>query len=200
MIFTKTEELFLANPDPMIMKQGIFRKLDQLFGTVQESLKMTLNESHWLFPEETDLLRGKISRGENYLGLPWMMLDFPRLFSAEQTVALRTFFWWGNSYSCHLLISGSALPRAISSLLESEKRSHSSLLISTGSDPWKHHFNESEFVSLKELSVERISQLQINPNYLKLSAWFSLDKSAILPQLIGSFFNEAGSVTGLLKP
>ena len=200
MIFTIDEELFLTNPDPMFLKQGIFRKLDQLFGSVQEELKVILNEADWIFPEETDLSRGKISRGENYLGLPWMMLDFPRLFSTEQTVALRTFFWWGNSYSCHLLISGSVLPGAISSLISSEKRSNSPLLISTGSDPWKHHFNESEFVSLKELSVERISQLQINPNYLKLSAWFSLDKSAILPQLICSFFNEAGSLTGLLKP
>jgi hypothetical protein len=184
----------------MIMKQGIFRKLDQLFGNVQEELKVILNEANWMFPEETDLSRGKISRGENYFGLPWMMLDFPRLFSTEQTVALRTFFWWGNSYSCHLLISGSVLPGAISSLIASEKRFNSSLLISTGSDPWKHHFNDSESVSLKELPVERISQLQINPNYLKLSAWFSLDNSVMLPQLIGGFFNEAGSLTGLLKP
>jgi hypothetical protein len=199
MLFSKVEELFMSQPEPMLLKQTIFKKIDGLMGEIQVELKATLKNQAWLLAPEMDVTRGKISRGENYLGLPWMMLDFPRLFSSEKTVALRTFFWWGHFYSTHLLISGAALPGAISSILESGLRSNSSVLISLATDPWKHHFNDSEFISLKELSVERISQLQTNPNYLKLSAKFSLAESEMLPQLICDFFNEAGTLTGLRK-
>ena len=32
------------------------------------------------FPAGSDLSTGKISKGENYLGLPYLLLDFPRNF------------------------------------------------------------------------------------------------------------------------
>jgi hypothetical protein len=40
-----------------------------------------------IFPSATDAVRGKISKGENYLGYPWIILDFPRLFNNEEVVA-----------------------------------------------------------------------------------------------------------------
>jgi hypothetical protein len=48
----------------------------------------------------------KISKGENYQGLPYLILDFPRLFNKEDIFAIRTMFWWGNFFSITLHLSG----------------------------------------------------------------------------------------------
>src|SRR5215468_1346228 len=61
------------------------------------------------FPDGTDFITGKISKGENYLGLPFIMLDFPRFFSNTNMLAVRTMIWWGNFCSTTLLLSGEPL-------------------------------------------------------------------------------------------
>jgi hypothetical protein len=48
----------------------------------------------------------KISRGENYKGLPWVMLDYPRVFGKEDVFAIRTMFWWGHAFSVTLHLKG----------------------------------------------------------------------------------------------
>jgi hypothetical protein len=48
----------------------------------------------------------KISRGENYKGLPWVMLDYPRVFGREDVFAIRTMFWWGHAFSVTLHLKG----------------------------------------------------------------------------------------------
>ncbi len=49
----------------------------------------------------------KISKGENYKGLPWIVLDYPRLFGREDVLAVRTLFWWGHYFSVTLHLKGS---------------------------------------------------------------------------------------------
>src|ERR1700744_546088 len=48
----------------------------------------------------------KISKGENYKGLPWVMLDYPRVFGREEVFAIRTMFWWGHGFSVTLHLKG----------------------------------------------------------------------------------------------
>ena len=49
----------------------------------------------------------KIAKGENYLQLPYVLLDYPRCFDKENIFAIRTMFWWGNFFSITLHLSGS---------------------------------------------------------------------------------------------
>ena len=51
----------------------------------------------------------KISKGENYKGLPWVMLDYPRVFGKEDVYAIRTFFLWGHAFSITLHLKGCLL-------------------------------------------------------------------------------------------
>lgn len=48
----------------------------------------------------------KVSRGENYRGLPWVMLDFPRVFGRADVFAIRTMFWWGHGFNITLHLKG----------------------------------------------------------------------------------------------
>ena len=61
---------------------------------VQENVNRGFN-----LPEEVLIQSPKISRGENYNGLPYVMLDYPRCFGKEDVFAMRTMFWWGNFFS-----------------------------------------------------------------------------------------------------
>src|SRR6187402_1143085 len=58
------------------------------------------------FPEEIFRTDPKISRGENYKGLPYVILDYPRLFGREDVFAVRTMFWWGHSFHVTLHLKG----------------------------------------------------------------------------------------------
>jgi len=52
------------------------------------------------------VLSPKISKGENYKGLPYVMLDYPRLFGKEDVLAIRTMFWWGHAFTTTLHLKG----------------------------------------------------------------------------------------------
>ncbi len=49
----------------------------------------------------------KISRGENYEGLPYLILDYPRLFDISNIFTIRIMFWWGNFFSITLHLAES---------------------------------------------------------------------------------------------
>ena len=84
----------VCNADLLLTKNAIIDKVYLIFGDVAEQVRSDLGPSP------------KISRGENYLGLPWVMLDYPRLFGKEDTLATRVFFWWGNFFSITLHLKG----------------------------------------------------------------------------------------------
>ena len=57
-------------------------------------------------PEAVIQSSPKITRGENYQLLPYVILDYPRCFQKEQVFAIRTMFWWGKGISITLHVSG----------------------------------------------------------------------------------------------
>ncbi|MFK5012123.1 hypothetical protein ACI4AC_27485, partial [Klebsiella pneumoniae] len=84
------------NADWILTKNLIIEKVYELFGRVAAEYidiykKFPDFERSTLFA-----LSPKISKGEQYLQLPYVMLDFPRNFTDNDFFAIRTFFWWGN--------------------------------------------------------------------------------------------------------
>ena len=45
----------------------------------------------------------KVTKGENFHGFPFVVLDTPQLGGGEIKVALRTLFWWGHHFSCQFI-------------------------------------------------------------------------------------------------
>src|SRR5215475_6975736 len=52
-------------------------------------------ERHHL-PAEIAKARVRIFRGDNYKHLPYAVMDYPALYTKENSFAYRTMFWWGN--------------------------------------------------------------------------------------------------------
>ena len=153
-----------------ITKKNITAKIYHQFAALVEQANQQKVFSAIAFPEGADVTTGKISKGENYSGFPWLMLDFPRLFSNNEIMAVRTMVWWGNLISCTLLISGERLNAGRKSALR-----HLSLLqendvwICSGDSPWQHHFERENFVMLKNLSRKEAAAILDRNNFLKLA-------------------------------
>src|SRR5438105_15186190 len=94
----------VTNADWILTKNTIIEKTKILFGELQEVMTSTFNP---VAANDYTRVPPKISKGENYRGLPYLILDYPRLFEKENILAIRTMFWWGNFFSITLHLAGS---------------------------------------------------------------------------------------------
>lgn len=97
------EEIKLVNNSAWILtKQAIIQKVCLLFGDLSEQLQVEWAQQHFTLSTPSP----KISKGELYESLPWVVLDYPRIFSKEDVFAVRCFFWWANYFSITLHLKG----------------------------------------------------------------------------------------------
>ena len=90
------KELELVNDTGWILtKNAIIAKVYALFGQLSEQYGTALEQHPYLLQGETSFRSPKIAKGEQYEGLPWVMLDHPRCFTGSDTFAIRSFFLVG---------------------------------------------------------------------------------------------------------
>ena len=98
------ERKLISDPKWILAKNEVIRKVSSLFGEL--SGRFNSNPLAFQLPEEIKRIPPKISKGEQYKGLPYLMLDYPRFFEAEHVFAIRSFFWWGHFFSSTLHLKG----------------------------------------------------------------------------------------------
>ncbi len=103
---SEEEMQLVCNSEWILTKQRIIEKVYVLFGHLSEKMQAYVQLNQQNFPSEVLLLPPKISKGEQYEYLPYVVLDYPRLFTRENVFAIRTFFWWGNYFSITLHLKG----------------------------------------------------------------------------------------------
>ena len=128
------------------------------------------------------LLSAKISKGENYEGLPYVMLDYPRIFGREDVFAIRTMMWWGHYFSVTLHLKGRYKALFLPVIRErlGVLAGHG-FLIGESEEEWRHELAPGNYRPLE--MVEDIEALLTERPFLKLSAKCGLDR-----------WNEAGSI------
>lgn len=143
----------------ILTKNNIIAKVYDLFGNLSSIYTAELHQ-HTSIPEEVSGISPKISKGENYEGLPWVALDYPRFFVNEHAFSIRTFFWWGNFVSISLLISGKYQQIYQPSILQfhqSLESEHWSL--SRHTNKWLHHFRADNYQPFSSFTPKDIIQL-----------------------------------------
>lgn len=94
------EEMQLVkDPSWILTKHRVIKKVYHLFGELSGRTQALVLRNDDAIPAEVLLSPPKISKGEQYEALPYVVLDYPRLFSKEDVFAIRCFFWWGNYFS-----------------------------------------------------------------------------------------------------
>lgn len=196
-IILSEQELQLAcNTDWILTKHKINKAVYQLFGGISEFIqKELINDRAWL-PEEVITGLPKINKGENYLQFPYVLLDHPRFFDREDIFALRTMFWWGNFFSCTMLLAGKYKTSYENALRKNLLKRDTHLYICTNMDKWDHHFGNDNYCELKNMSQPEIEKIIAEKEFIKIAAHLPLQKWHEIPELIQE---EIKLLLGLLK-
>src|SRR5690606_37500006 len=92
-------------------------------------------------------------RGENYKGLPYVVLDYPRLMTKDEILNIRLLFWWGHYYSISLHLAGNALLRYRTRLKQAvEREAFSGYYLQLKGSPWEHDVTLPGFGPTGELT------------------------------------------------
>jgi len=141
------EEMELANNAKWILtKHRIIKKVYEMFGEINEMMKSEVANRDYLFPQNLRYQGGKISKGENYQMLPYVILDYPSFFVKNNIFTIRSMFWWGNFFSVTLHLSGYHKTKFINdkpTLLSFLKRNN--FFICVNEEEWQHHFKEENY-------------------------------------------------------
>src|SRR4030095_79182 len=127
-------------------------------------------------PEEVLKISPKISRGENYKGLPWLVLDNPRHFQHNNIFAIRTMFWWGNFFSVTLHLSGKYKSDFIRNKSEGISLiKKNDFYIYAGQKEWEHDFDPESYKKLSAATVFELEKIFSENNFLKLAIKFPIE-------------------------
>jgi len=191
----KEKELsILQNTDFLLTKATAINKIYKLLELTRESIKRSVEISNFSFAKGIDLLNGKISKGENYNNLPYMVLDYPALFTTKTVLAYRTMFWWGNFFSATLHLEGTALNHYRNSItINLDKLLKKDVYIGIGDTPWQYHYEDDNYILLNESHCDFIT----NCKFLKLSKKIGLKKWNDVPEFSVNFFELILSVLKL---
>ena len=168
-IHLSERELKLVTDSEWILtKHVIIQKIYDLFGALLEDMKLE-NANLPILNNSILKNNGKISKGENYLGLPYIILDYPNYFTKENIYAIRTMFWWGNFFSSTLHVKGifknqiSNSPDKFFSFLKSNDYS-----ICINNNEWEHHSNENNYLRSEDLNKEKLDRI-LQKDFIKIS-------------------------------
>ncbi|MBK5269525.1 MAG: hypothetical protein JJE22_00795 [Bacteroidia bacterium] len=169
------ETELVNNAEWILTKNGVLIKVKQLLLNLQEKQLEYLQNLSGSLPEEVLKTSPKISKGENYNGLPYLILDFPRFFDQKNIFAIRTMFWWGNFFSITLHLSGN------NKILFSEKiisgyelLKEKEFYICVHEDQWEHHFENYNYVAMDTWNNNDFANKINTSTFIKLAHKFPL--------------------------
>lgn len=169
------EAELLNNSEWILTKNNIIKKAQQLLGAVQENISDYINTNAMIFPEEVMAIPAKISKGENYLGLPWLILDYPRYFDKENIFAIRTMFWWGNFFSTTLHLSGKYKERYSKNMISNYGAlKKNQFYTCVHEDQWHHYLEKENYKLVKEFSAADFEDHIREKPFIKLVKKLSL--------------------------
>lgn len=186
---SKYETEVITDTGWILTKQAIIEKVYSFFGEMHEVYKHISTNDKNFCDRFIRIKNGKISKGENYLGLPYAILDYPAVFERDNIFAIRTMFWWGNFFSITLHVSGQDKLQSLnfSNLLSHVKEKD--FFICVNEDEWQHNFDATNYVTINELDKKQIAQVCAK-NFVKISKRIELTKWHETPEFLEKSYRE----------
>ncbi len=188
------EEMDLVqNADLILTKNRIMQKAWLLLEGLQESLVEHVSLTPNSLPSEILTTPAKISKGENYQGLPYLVLDYPRHFEKENIFTIRNMFWWGNFFSITIQLSGMYLKRFAEKISASYCYfSDNDYFINASDSEWEHHFEPTNYIRVNTLTENEFRD-RLSSSFIKIAKKIDLGEWENAPALLQDNF------TGLVK-
>ena len=183
------EQLLVNNSNWILTKRTIIEKAVLLLSELQGKMKSVTLNYESLLPLAIISSEPKISKGESYRLLPYVLLDYPKYFDKENIFALRTMFWWGNFFSITLHLSGSykavfanALVKNITALQQDN------YYICVNDDQWQHHFEPDNYFVAAEKNREKLKDIILQRPFIKIARKFPLERWNEMPIVLERSF------------
>jgi hypothetical protein len=201
----------LNNSEWILTKNTIVKKAQRLLEEVQGNILQHVKQPGLNLPQEVIAISPKISKGENYMGLPWLMLDYPRFFQKENLsggsertpseqagiFAIRTMFWWGNFFSTTLHLSGEYKRRYARAIIRSyQVLCENDFYTCIHEDQWHHHFEKENYRPVKNFAEGDFAAHVHARSFVKLSCQLSFFEWNNAPVLLSEIFKRITSWIG----
>lgn len=159
----------------ILTKNAIIGKVYAVFGMLSDEYSLLLGQFPQL-SEDAGPRSPKISKGEQYEGLPWVMLDHPRHYRGDDAFGIRSFFWWGNYCSITLQLSGT-FQQKYAPILHQNLAGSKDWFIGINDDRWQHHFRPDNYKPYAEWNGDLGSLPFIKlAKKIPLTEWDQLDQ------------------------
>lgn len=171
-----TELNLVTNAHFILTKNSIINKVENVFGLTASHFQQSIVSIK--LPSEVVESSPKIAKGENYLGLPWVILDYPRVFNKQATFAIRTFFWWGNFVSITLQLSGNYQAAYGQKLFQNlAVMPSNNWQLCCNENAWQHHFKPSNYMPFGSFSKQALDNLSFIKlaQKIPLQQWDTMD-------------------------
>lgn len=180
-------ELLSSNSFFEILKK-VDGNLNSLLYSVQQGvLSYWKNNPRLKLPEEASHIPGKISKGYNYKGFPYQVMDFPSIFRKEDSFSFRVFCWYGNYFSANLLVTGTYVNQWKAKLL---KLNSEETFLLMDADIWESDVSDRNKLSFIPENKSQIEAFLEKNESIRLFRLFNMQKVNQAEELIVNTFAE----------
>ena len=187
-------ELALATDSDIILtKRAVMEKASALFS----SLIPGINNTFGGILAADKILNAsvpKISKGENYKGFPYVIMDHPASFKKENIFAVRTMFLWGHFFSITLHLAGH-YKTLFETNIYKKLQGENDFFIAAGEEEWEHHFAEDNFSAYTNIGPARLSEIK-EKKFLKVALKYELHHWNMMQSILPEGYKK---ICGLLK-
>jgi hypothetical protein len=170
MILTKEEFSIIQNRHFFELKQSALQKIETVFAALQLEIKKDIHQQEYDFPKHTDIEFGKISKGENYKGLPYRILDYPRLFKQDGIFAYRIMFWWGRGFYFTFHLSGKYLKPYLPKVeTQFSKWQHQNVFYYHHHEEWEHEIAAPFYHPIENIHFKDLQQIGEQQGFVKFA-------------------------------
>ncbi len=159
----------------ILTKQRIIQKVYVLLESVVAEIDRLLVPG-WQVLSGDQASPPRIFKGENYLGLPYVTLDHPRLYATDDTLTIRTMFWWGRFMSVTLHAGGIYKEPILQKIIADMDLIKDDMYICVHENQWHHSFEPDNYVLLKNLSEEQLQKIKTERQFIKVAYKLSLQQ------------------------
>ncbi len=172
------EELaILNNAEFFKAKRKITDQISTLFAELRDALTEEAAKHASNIPATTDKTMGKLSKGENYLDLPYLILDFPKLFNKETVFAFRSMCWWGNFFSFQFHLSGTAWEDRKANIIKNiAKLEGQGFYICIHASPWHFHFDADNYSTIEDYLLKHSTTELEHASFFKIGRKYPLSE------------------------
>jgi hypothetical protein len=170
------ETELVKNTEWILAKHNIIKKVYALFGEFNEFIKTEFEQCNHIFPQDVKNWNGKITKGENYKNLPYVILDSPAFFDKKNIFTIRTMFWWGNFFSITLHLSGifkHQFGKSNSEMFSLLKKNN--FFVCVNEDEWQHYFEENNYAPFSAITLQQFETIN-EKDFFKIAKNISLSQ------------------------